>query len=199
MEGNEMKKGATVGLMSVFAGVLLATLTSVYACHTFHGGGRYSIDSIDDLAQFQLNPNSVQVNIAHNDDSTSFQMQAHSTTFDFAIPCDPDLPRTVIITGEMESTVMLGTGSERQTFTETVPFTVFGEDKAPPPPPEVDGDSLSLKLCYSADGGQGPPFAALFGGCALKPEACDQTTCEITFAGDVVDGDLSIHTAGGGQ
>ncbi len=147
-----MKKGATVGLMSVFAGVLVATLTSVYACHTFHGGGRYSIDSIDSIddpkifAEFQLNPNSVQVNITHNDDSTSFQVRAHSTTFDFEIPCDPDLPRTVTITGEMESTIVLGAGPERQTFTETVPFTVLGQDNAPP---GASGDSLSLTLCYS--------------------------------------------------
>jgi len=197
-----MKKGATVGLMSVFAGVLVATLTSVYACHTFHGGGRYSIDSIDSIddpkifAEFQLNPNSVQVNITHNDDSTSFQVRAHSTTFDFEIPCDPDLPRTVTITGEMESTIVLGAGPERQTFTETVPFTVLGQDNAPP---GASGDSLSLTLCYSADGGQEPPFAALFGGCAPPPEACATPTCAITFAGMVEDGDLSIHTAGGGQ
>ena len=39
----EMKQGTTVGFMAVFAGVLLATVTSVYADHAATGKGTYAV------------------------------------------------------------------------------------------------------------------------------------------------------------
>jgi hypothetical protein len=38
-----MTKGTTVGCLAVFAGVLLATMTSVYADHTATGKGTYAV------------------------------------------------------------------------------------------------------------------------------------------------------------
>jgi hypothetical protein len=180
-----MKKGTTVGLMFVCAGVLLATLTSVYAFHTFHGGGRYFIDPPGIFAEFQLNPHSVHVKVAQKDDSTSFQMVAVSKTIDdFEIP---STEHTVTITGEMISITVLQAGPETQIFTETVPFTVYGEDNDST---GTDPDFFSLTVEYSASQAQGQLFEPLFG-------TCDTGTCTITFAGQVVRGNLFIHTSGG--
>jgi hypothetical protein len=193
-----MKTNATVGLMSICACVLLATLTSVYAFHTFHGGGIYFIEPLGIFAEFQLNPDSVHSKAAQDDDSTSFQMVAFSTTVgEFSITDPPGPDRMVTMTGEMRSITVLRTGPNPQTFAETVPFRIVGVDGVPPGAGNEGHDFFSLTLCYSAGGGQGQLFADLFGECDPPTEPCDPTTCPITFAGRVVAGDLFIHTTGG--
>jgi hypothetical protein len=196
-----MKKGTTVGLIAVFAGVLLATVTSVYANHAATGKGTYSV-APQVLAEFHFvvakqgpNPdlkpglNIVQSEMAPIGPPMSFQTFMVSTAIDFTISTEA-AGRTVTITGEMVSTTFLGVGSERQHFAELVPFTAIGVDKKTP---EAGADLFSLTVEYSADQAQGPLFASSGFG------ACDATTCTITFEGPVKKGDIFVHTAGGGQ
>jgi hypothetical protein len=196
-----MKKGTIVGCVAVFAGVLLATLTSVYANHTATGKGTYAV-APQVLAEFHFvvakqgpNPsldpglNFVQSAMAGRDGSTSFQTFMISTaTAPLTISDDPT-GRTVTITGEMVSTTFLGAGPERQVFAELVPFTAIGVDKRTR---EAGADLFTLTVEYSANQAQGPLFASLGLG------ACDATTCTVTFEGAVKTGDIFVHTAGGG-
>jgi hypothetical protein len=194
-----MKKGTTVGLIAVFASVLLATVTSVYANHAATGKGTYSV-APEVLSDFHFvvakqgpNPdlkpglNFVQSEMAPIGPPMSFQTFMVSTAIDFTISDEP-AGRTVTITGEMVSTTFLGVESERQPFAELVPFTAIGVDKKTP---EAGADLLSLTVEYSANQAQGPLFASSGFG------VCDATTCTITFEGPVKKGDIFVHTAGG--
>lgn len=196
-----MTKGRTAGCMAVFAGVLLATLTSVYANHTATGKGTYAV-APQVLAEFHFvvakqgpNPNLepglnfVQSTMAGKDGSTSFQTFMISTaTAPLTISDDP-AGRTVTITGEMVSTTFLGAEPERQVFAELVPFTAIGVDKRTR---EAGADLFTLTVEYSANQAQGPLFASSGFG------VCDATTCTMTFEGAVKTGDIFVHTAGGG-
>jgi hypothetical protein len=194
-----MAKGTTVGRMAMFAGVLLATMTSAYANHTATGKGTYAV-APQVLANFHFvvakpgpNPdlepglNFVQSEIVGKDDPTSFQTIMISTaTAPLVITTGP-AGRTVTITGEMVSTTFLGAGSERQHYAELVSFTAIGVDKRTPEP---GADLFSLEVKYSASQMQGPLLASFgFGD-------CDATTCTITFDGPVKRGDIFVHTSG---
>jgi hypothetical protein len=196
-----MTKGTTVGCMAVVAGVLLATMTSVYANHTATGKGTYAV-APQVLAEFRFvvakpgpNPdlepglNVVQSKMAGREDPKSFQTFMISTAIaPFDITTEP-AGRTVTIKGEMVSTTFLGVGEERQSFAELVPFTAIGVDKRTP---EVGNDIFSLTVEYSASQAQGPLLASSgFGECD------DGRTCRITFEGLVKKGDIFVHTAGG--
>jgi hypothetical protein len=197
-----MTKGTTVGCMAVFAGVLLATMTSVYANHVATGKGTYAV-APQVLAEFRFvvakpgpNPdlepglNFVQSEMAGKEDLRSFQTFMISTAIaPLDITTEPAV-RTVRITGEMVSTTFLGEGSERQHFAELVSFTATGVDKSTPEP---GADLFSLEVKYSASQVQGPLFASFgFGVCDADAE-----TCTITFDGPVKRGDIFVHTAGG--
>jgi hypothetical protein len=200
-----MKQGTTVGFVAVFAGILLATVTSVSANHTATGKGTYAV-SPHVLAEFHFvvakpgpNPdltpglNFVQSEMARIRDSMPFQTVLISTAIDFTIPpesAETD-ERTVTIKGEMVSTTFLGVGEERQSFAELVPFTAIGVDKRTP---EAGSDFFSIEVKYRADQTQGPLFASFgFGTC----DTTNPTTCTITFEGVVKKGDIFVHTAGG--
>jgi hypothetical protein len=193
-----MKKGTTVEFIAAFAGVLLATVTSVSANHAATGKGTYAV-APHILAEFHFvvakpgpNPglNFVQSEMARIGGSVSFQTVMISTAIDFTIPPEPAEPvgRMVTITGEMVSTTFLGMGAERQPVAELVPFTAIGVDQKTP---EAGADLFSLIVEYSANGIQGPLFASFGFG------VCDVTTCTITFDGSVKKGDIFVHTAGG--
>jgi hypothetical protein len=195
-----MTKGAIPGCMTVVAGLLLATVASVYADHAATGKGTYAVAGV--LAEFHFvvaklgpnpnlepGPNFVQSTIAGKGGSRLFQTFMISTaTAPFGITGTG--VRTVKITGEMVSTTFLGVGSQRQTFAELVPFTAIGEDDQTP---EAGPDHFSLTVEYSANQDQGPLFADLGFG------QCDAATsiCTITFKGEVKTGDIFVHTAGG--
>jgi hypothetical protein len=195
-----MKKGTTAGFMTVFAGVLLATMTLVYANHTATGKGTYAV-AHQLLAEFHFvvakqgpNPNLepglnfVQSAMAGGDASKSFQTFMISTVIAPLTISDDPAGRMVTITGEMVSTTFLGVGPERQPFAELVSFTAIGVDKRTP---EAGADLFSLTVEYSATQAQGPLFASLGLG------VCDVTTCTMTFDGPVKTGDIFVHTAGG--
>jgi hypothetical protein len=197
-----MRKGTTVGFVVAVAGVLLTTMTSVYANHVATGKGTYAVAPLIS-AEFHfvvarpgpnpgLNPglNFVQSELAGIGDSMSFKAVMISAVLDFSIPPEPAEPagRTVTITGELVSTTFLGVGGEGQPFAELAPFTAIGVDNQTP---EAGADLLSLTVEYSANGTQGPLFASFGLG------ACDATTCSITFDGPVKKGDIFVHTAGG--
>jgi hypothetical protein len=200
-----MKQGTTVGLMAVFAGVLLATVTSVSAFHAATGKGTYAV-APHVLAEFHfvvgkprpgsdLKPglNFLQSEMTRIHGSMSFRTAMISTVIDFTIPPESaeTNERTVTIKGEIVSTIFLGVGEERQSFAELVPFTAIGVDDRTP---EASTDHLSIELEYSGGGTQGPLFASLgFGTCGTT----DPTTCTIKFEGPVKKGDIFVHTAGG--
>ena len=183
-----MKKGTTVGWMTVFTGVLLATGSSVYANHAATGKGTYAV-AHQVVLQFHFvvataGLNFVQSEWAEVGGSLSFQTTAVNA---FTISAAP-AGRMVTITGEMVSTTILGVGSERQAFAELVPFTAIGVDTATP---EAGTDLFSLTVKYRANQAQGPVLASLGFG------TCDTTTCTITFEGPVEEGNIFVHTAGG--
>jgi hypothetical protein len=186
-----MKPGTAVGCMAVFAGVLLATITSVSANHAATGKGTYTVAP---QVFFQLHfvvalppgLNVMQSELTQNGASLSFQ----TTVIDpFSISTEP-AGRTVTITGSLVSTTILGEGPDRQAFAELVPFRAIGVD-TDADPPVAGADSFSLTLAYRADQPQGPLFASLGLG------VCEATTCTITFAGPMETGDIFVHTAGG--
>jgi hypothetical protein len=194
-----MKQATTVEFIAVFAGVLLATVTSVYANHTATGKGTYAITP-QVIAEFHFvvakpgpNPdlepglNFVKSEMAGRDGPKSFQTFMISTAIaPLEISTEP-AGRTVTITGEMVSTTFLGVGPERQAFAELVPFTAIGVDKKTP---EAGADLFSLVVVYNVSQAQGPLFASLgFGD-------CDDKTCTIKFTGPVKKGDIFVHTAG---
>jgi hypothetical protein len=199
-----MKQGTTVGFMAVVAGVLLATVASVYADHAATGKGTYSVPPLV-LAEFRfvvakpvakpgpdpdLEPglNFVQSEMAGRADSRSFETFMISTAIaPFEITTEDD-ERTVTIKGQMVSTTFLGAGPT-QSFAELVSFTAKGVDGRTPDPGD---DFFSLEVTYSADADnvQGQLFKSLrFGD-------CDATTCTIRFRGRVIRGDIFVHTAG---
>jgi hypothetical protein len=195
-----MKQGTPGGFIAVFASVLLATVTSVYANHTATGKGTYAV-APQVLAEFRFvvakpgpNPdlepglNVVQSEMAGREDPKSFQTFMISTAIaPFDITTEP-AGRTVTIKGEMVSTTFLGAGEERQHFAELVSFTAIGVDARTPEP---GADHFSLIVEYSASQEQGPLFARLgFGDCVGE-------TCIITFEGRVKKGDIFVHTSGG--
>jgi hypothetical protein len=195
-----MTKGTTVGCLAVFAGVLLATMTSVYADHTATGKGTYAV-APQVLAEFHFvvakqgpNPdlepglNFVQSAMVGRNDSGSFQTFMISTAIAPLDIITEPAGRTVTIKGEVVSTTFLGVGPERQPVAELVPFTAIGVDKRTP---EAGADLLSLTVEYSASQAQGPLFASVGLG------VCDATTCTITFEGPVKTGDIFVHTSGG--
>ncbi|MGH8065543.1 MAG: hypothetical protein ACRERE_09960 [Candidatus Entotheonellia bacterium] len=190
-ERKNMKKGMTVGFMAMFAGVLLATVTSVYANHAATGKGTYAV-APQILSRFHFvvargGLNFVESEMARIDDHMSFTTFMISTAIaSFTISTEP-AGRTVTITGEIVSTTFLGVGPERQPFAELVPFTAIGVDKETP---EAGADLFSLIIEYRPTQVQGPLFASLGLG------ECDATTCTITFAGPVKTGDIFVHTAG---
>jgi hypothetical protein len=202
-ERKKMKRATTAGFMAVFAGVLLATVTSASANHVATGKGTYAV-APRVLAEFHfivakpggtnpgLNPglNFVQSEMAGIGGSKPFKTVMISTAIDFTIPPESTETdeRTVTIIGEMVSTTFLGAGEDRQPFAELVPFTAIGVDKRIP---EAGADFFSLAVEYSASQAQGPLFASLGLG------TCDDTTCRITFEGPVKRGDIFVHTAGG--
>ena len=184
----------------VFAGVLLATMTLVYADHAATGKGTYAV-APQVLTEFHFvvakqgpNPdlepglNFVQSEMAGRDDPSSFQTFMISTAIaPFNITTEP-AGRTVTITGEMVSTTFLGAGAERESFAELVPFTAIGVDKRTS---ESGADRFSLAVKYSASQVQGRLFESFGFG------VCDAETCTITFDGPVKRGDIFVHTAGG--
>jgi hypothetical protein len=195
-----MMRGIAGGCMAVFAGVLLTTMTSVYANHTATGKGTYAV-APQVVAEFRFvvakqgpNPdlepgrNFVQSTLAGRDDLRLFRTSMISTALaPFDITTE-SAGRTVTIKGEMVSTTFLGAGSERQQFAELVSFTAVGVDTRTPQP---GTDRFSLTIAYSANQAQGPLFASLgFGD-------CDAETCTITFAGRVKTGNVFVHTTGG--
>ena len=196
-----MKQGTTVGFMAVFAGVLLATMTSVYADHAATGKGTYAV-APHVLAEFHFvvakpgpNPdlepglNFVQSEMAGRNDSKSFQTFMISTAIAPLAITTESAGRTVTIEGEMVSTTFLGAGPERRSFAELVPFTAIGVDKRTPKP---GADLFSLTVEYSAKGKQGPLFKSLgFGVCDHKTKICT-----ITFQGPVKTGNIFVRTAG---
>jgi hypothetical protein len=196
-----MTKGTTGVCMAVVAGVLLATVASVYANHAATGKGTYAVPRVV-LAEFHFvvagpgpNPNLepglnfVQSEMAGRDGSRSFQTFRVSTAIaPLEISGPPGGPRTVTINGEMVSTTFLTVRSERQQFAELVSFTATGVDARTP---EAGADFFSLEVKYSADEKQGPLFESLGFG------TCDTMTCTITFEGSVKTGDIFVHTAGG--
>jgi hypothetical protein len=203
-ERKSMTNGTIVRCMAVVAGVLLATVASVYADHAATGKGTYAVPRLI-LAEFHFvvagpgpNPNLepglnfVQSEIAGRDGSESFQTFMVSTAIaPLEISGPPGGPRTVTISGEMVSTTFLRVGSESQQFAELVSFTATGVDARTSEP---GADSFSLEVTYSAnaDDVQGQLFARLgFGNCVGM-------TCTITFEGSVKTGDIFVHTAGGG-
>src|SRR5262249_37800404 len=135
-ERKHMTKGIAVGCMAVFAGVLLATMTSVYADHAATGKGTYAVapqvseTRLRPVAEFhfvvarqRLNPdlnlivepglNFVQSTIAGRDHRRLFQTFMISTALaPFDITTEP-AGRTVTIKGELVSTTFLEAGSER--------------------------------------------------------------------------------------
>jgi hypothetical protein len=185
--------------MAVFAGVLLATITSVYANHAATGKGTNAVDhQVSSEFNFvvalertssEKGQNFVQSELTRIRSPMSFQTFMVSTTVDsFTIPPEP-AERMVTITGELVSTTFLVVGGERQPFAELVHFTAIGLDKVTL---EAGDDHFSLTVEYSADKAQGPLFASLgFGD-------CDDKTCTITFEGPVKTGDIFVHTTGGG-
>jgi len=195
-----MTKGTTVGFMAVFAGVLLATMTSVYANHAATGKGTSTV-APQVLAKFHFvvakqgpNPdlkpglNFVQSEMARRDGPRPFQTFMISTAIaPLDITTEP-AGRTVTIKGEMVSTTFLGGEPERQHFAELVSFTAIGVDKRTPEP---GADLFSLTVEYSAGQVQGPLFASFGFG------VCDAETCTITFDGPVKTGDIFVHTTGG--
>lgn len=211
VEGNEMKKGTTVWSMVLCAGVLLATLTSVYAAHFAAGSGRYSatsepITESETIAQFQFHvaarPSQrspsipvttvkVQVNVAHESDSTSFELSTVSTAIDPpTIETDEGID-IVTIKGELLSTLVLGEGPDRERFTESASFEAVAVDRATP---GAGSDTFSLTVFYNASGDQGQRFED------LGFTTCDPTTmiCAVTFAGTLETGEIQAHSAGGG-
>jgi hypothetical protein len=197
-----MKQGTTVGFMAVFAGVLLATMTSVYADHTATGKGTYAV-APQVLAEFHFvvarpgpNPalqpglNFVQSEMARIRGSKSFQTVMISTAIaPLEISTEP-AGRTVTIIGEMVSTTFLGEGEERQPFAELVSFTAIGVDTVTS---GAGPDLFSLIVEYSFDKDQGPLFES------FKFGNCDDITriCTITFTGEVKTGNVFVHTTGG--
>jgi hypothetical protein len=183
-----MKKGTTVGCITVLAWVLLATVTSVSANHVATGKGTYAAAP---QFLFELNfvvaiggLNFVQSESTQTGGSISFQ----TTIIDsFTISAQPD-GRTVTITGALVSTTILGVGPERQPFAELVPFTAIGVDTVAP---EAGPDVFFLTVEYSANQAQGPLFASFGFG------VCQATTCTITFEGPLQEGNIFVHTAGG--
>jgi hypothetical protein len=196
-----MKQRTTVGFMTVFANILLATVTSVSANHVATGKGTYAV-APHVLAEFHFvvakpgpNPdltpglNFVRSEMARIRDSMPFQTVLISTAIDFTIPpesAETD-ERTVMIKGEIVSTTFLGVGEERQSFAELVPFTAIGVDTRIS---EEGADFFSLEVKYSASQMQGPLFES------LELGKCDDTTCTITFEGPVKRGDIFVHTSG---
>jgi hypothetical protein len=195
-----MTKGTTVGCVAVVAGVLRATMTSVYADHAATGKGTYAV-APHMLAEFRFvvakpgpNPdlepglNFVQSEMAGKDDPRSFQTFMISTAIaPLDITTEP-AGRTVTIKGEMVSTTFLGTGGERQHFAELVSFKAIGVDTRNPEP---GADHFSLTVEYSASQTQGPLFESFGFG------VCDAETCTIKFDGPVKRGDIFVHTTGG--
>jgi hypothetical protein len=197
-----MTKGTTVRCMAVVAGVLLATVASVYADHAATGKGAYSVPPLV-LAEFhfvvaKLGPNPdlepglnfVQSEMAGSDGTRAFQTFMVSTAIaPLKISTEP-AGRTVTITGEMVSTTFLGAGEERQHFAELVSFTATGVDARTPEP---GADFFSLVVEYSTSQDQGPLFASFgFGVCDDKTKICT-----IRFEGEVKKGDIFVHTTGG--
>jgi hypothetical protein len=191
-----MKQRTTVGFMAVFAGALLATVTSVSANHVATGKGTYSVSVAQVLAGFHFvvtrsGQNFLESEMARTGGPMSFQTFMISTTIDsFTIPDESTETdeRTVTIEGEMESTTFFGVGPARQTFAELVPFTAIGVDKKTSEEP--DADHFSLIVEYSSSQDQGPLFARLgFGDCVGE-------TCTITFEGPVKTGHIFVHTSG---
>jgi hypothetical protein len=200
-----MTKGTTVRCMAVVAGVLLATVASVYADHAATGKGTYAVSQLD-LAEFRfvvakpvampgpdpdLEPglNFVQSEMAGKDDSTPFQTFMISTAIaPFNITTDESDRRTVTIKGQMVSTTFLGAGPEPQSSAELVSFTAIGVDARDPNP---GTDFFTLEVTYSASQMQGPLFASFD-----ELGNCDATTCTIKFEGRVIRGDIFVHTSG---
>ena len=187
-----MRKGTTVGFIVAVAGVLLTTMPSVYANHVATGSEAYAVPRLG-LSRFQFvvareDPtNFVQSAMAGGGGPMSFQTFMISTAIvSFTIVDEPDETRKVTITGELESTTVLGVGPDLLPFTELVPFTAIGVDKA------ISGgaDRFSLAVAYSANSAQGELFESLgFGTCTA--------TCTMTFEGPVTRGDIFVHTSGG--
>jgi hypothetical protein len=188
-ERRHMKPGTTVGCMAVFAGVLLATITSVSANHAATGKGTYMVPP-QVLFQLHFVVASPGLNVMQSEGAQSgISLSFQTTAIDpFSISTGP-AGRTVTITGSLVSTTILGEGPDRQAFAELVPFIAIGVD-TDTAPPVVGADSFSLTLTYGAGQTQGPLFASIEFG------ACEAVSCTITFAGPMETGDIFVHTSG---
>lgn len=205
-KGKPMKPGRTLGVIAVFVGGLLVTLTSVYADHFMAGGVIYSPTS--DLSETSVQcqflgvkssvspdefviPTTIQCTVVNQGGSMSFRLSISGTDLDpFTVETDHK-GDIVTITGKMLSTLVLGVGSERRQFTEIAPFEAVGVDVAIP---GAGLDSFTLTLDYSASQDIGPLLLA-----ALRTPLvqCKRGTCTLTVAGTVIDGDVEGHTAAG--
>jgi len=200
-ERKQMKQRTTIGFIAVFAGVLLATMTSVSADHAATGKGTYAV-ALQVLAEFHfvvakqginldLEPsqNFVQSEMAGIDGPTSFRTSMTSMAIAPLDITTTPAGRTVTIKGELVATTFLGAGPGRQIFAELAPFTATGVDKRTSKP---GADFFSLVVEFSTSQDQGPLFASLgFGVCDDKTKICT-----ITFQGPVKTGNIFVHTAG---
>jgi hypothetical protein len=173
--------------MAVVAGVLLASVPTVSANHVASAKGAYAVTP-EVVFRLHLVVATEGLDVFQAEwVPTGGSVSVQATRINaFAIAPAP-AGRTVTLTGELVSTTILGAGATRQPFAELVPFTATGVDTVTP---GAGPDTFSLTLAYRADQAQGPFFASFGLG------ACDATTCTITFAGPLTEGDLFVHLAG---
>ena len=157
-----MKQGTTVGFIAVFAGVLLATVTTVPANHAATGKGTYDVapqvlaefhfvvaKSVDTNPDLKPGLNFVQSEMARRRGSKPFRTAMISTAIEDPFTISTELAgRTVTIKGQMVSTTFPGEGEERQPFAELVSFTAIGVDTVTS---AAGPDLFSLIVEYSAD------------------------------------------------
>jgi hypothetical protein len=203
-----MKPGRTLGFMAVFVGGLLVTLTSVYANHFAAGGVKYSPPSDSETSvqcQFLgvkssvspgefVVPMTIQCTVVHEGGATPFQLYTSGMDLPFTVerlnPPEP-FPRSVTITGQMLSKLVVGVGADQPPFTEMAPFEAVGVDAAIP---GAGKDAFTLTIHYSASQDTGP---LLFKALGAELVTCNADTCTLTVTGTLTDGEIEGHTASG--
>jgi hypothetical protein len=216
-----MKPRRTLGFIAVFVGGLLATLTSVYANHVIAGGVIYSPTSNLPETSVQCQffgvkssvtpgafvvPTTIQCTVMHQGEPMSFSLSTSGTELDpFTVEnLNPSaqFPRRVTITGMMLSTLVVGVGTDQRKFTEMASFEAVGEDVADPgaDPNRVDHDSFTLTIDYdkSLDIGRllSDALGTLSDALGTPLVKC-KSTCTLTVAGRLIDGDVTSHTSAG--
>jgi hypothetical protein len=208
-----MKPGRTLGFIAVFVGGLLVTLTSVYANHVIAGGVIYAptsdlsetsvqcqffgVKSSVSLAAFVV-PTTIQCTVLHRGESMLFRLSTDGTELEpfTVVRLNPDpsqpFPRRITITGKMRSQLVVGVGTDLQLFTEIAPsFEAVGMDVADP---GVGQDSFTLTIHFDKSLDIGRLLSDALGTPLVE---CNGSTCALTVAGTVIDGDNTCHTAAG--